>query len=278
MKKNFTNLIALFSLFTFSYQQISAQQQCWTSVGSAGTVDEADLKIVAISSNTTAVNSATLAGTVDVRYNVVATAGLFGGECNAKFLTARYADNGSSAQVIIRLYTFNIKTGVSATLVELNSNNFPQSNVAQAQTVSYNGSFNFSTNIYYIEVQLIKTGTSGNPLIRGLQICAAGICFNGITTEENMETLDQEHGFLEQNAPNPFNKSTTIKYSLPQKFTNAQIIITDKYGRAQRQMNISGSGKGTVNIDAGSLSAGIYNYSLVVDGKMISSKQMVLTK
>jgi hypothetical protein len=277
MKKNFIkSIMPLFSLFIFSHG--NAQQQCWTSVGSAGTVDEADLNIVALSSNSTAVNSSTVSGIVDVRYNIVATAGLFGGECNTKFLTARYADNGSSAQVIIRLYTFNIKTGVSSTLVELNSNNYVQQTTAQAQTVSWAGSFNFSTNIYYLEVQLIKTGQSGNPLIRGLQICAAGICRAATETDDKIGDLNSEHGYLEQNMPNPFNKATTIKYGLPQEFTNAHIVVTNAYGQTLKQINISEKGRGTVNIDASTFPAGTYNYALIVDERIISSKQMVLTK
>jgi hypothetical protein len=83
---------------------------------------------------------------------------------------------------------------------------------------------------------------------------------------------------LSQNNPNPFTKTTTIAYSLPQKFAHAQIIITDKNGKTLKQINISGSGKGAVNIDAATLSAGAYNYALYADGKLISSKQMVLTK
>jgi len=45
-----------------------------------------------------------------------------------------------------------------------------------------------------------------------------------------------------------------------------------------KQVNITGSGKGTVNIDAASLSSGAYNYSLIVDGRVTSSKQMALAK
>ena len=83
---------------------------------------------------------------------------------------------------------------------------------------------------------------------------------------------------LGQNIPNPFNRSTSISYTLPPKFSQAKIIINDNSGNTIKQVNISGSGKGVVNIDASILSSGTYNYSLIVDGKLISSKQMVLAK
>ena len=72
--------------------------------------------------------------------------------------------------------------------------------------------------------------------------------------------------------------TTTIKYNLPQKFINAQIVIADINGKLLKQVNVTTGGKGTVNIDATALSAGTYNYSLIVDGRVITSKQMVLVK
>ena len=83
---------------------------------------------------------------------------------------------------------------------------------------------------------------------------------------------------LEQNIPNPFTSSTTITYSLPQKFSSAKIVITDKNGRALKQLNIAVPGKGTIHVDASTLSSGAYNYTLYVDGKSIASKQMMLTR
>src|SRR6266498_1339369 len=85
-------------------------------------------------------------------------------------------------------------------------------------------------------------------------------------------------GSLAQNVPNPFTNTTTINYRLPSKFTTAQIIIIDNNGKQLKQLNISGSGKGTVNIDASTLSLGTYNYLLIIDGKLISTKQMLLGK
>ena len=79
---------------------------------------------------------------------------------------------------------------------------------------------------------------------------------------------------LQQNIPNPFTQTTTISYSLPQKFSSAKMIVTDKNGKVLKQVNLSGSGKGTLNMDASILSAGAYQYSLYVDGRLVDSKQM----
>ena len=83
---------------------------------------------------------------------------------------------------------------------------------------------------------------------------------------------------LEQNMPNPFNKTTVIGYTLPEKFVNAEIIIIDKSGKVLKHVNVSSIRKGTVNVDATTLPSGAYSYSLIVDGRLIGSKQMVLTK
>jgi hypothetical protein len=83
---------------------------------------------------------------------------------------------------------------------------------------------------------------------------------------------------LEQNIPNPFTNSTTINYTLPQKFASAQIVITDKNGKTLKTVNVSGSGKGTLKVDASTLSSSAYQYSLYVDGNLIETKQMLVTR
>ena len=103
----------------------------------------------------------------------------------------------------------------------------------------------------------------------------AMISNNNSSAKTNVALSDAS---LEQNMPNPFSRTTTIGYTLPQKFSNAQIVVTDKNGKLLKQINISGSGKGTATVDAATLTSGSYNYSFVVDGRQISSKQMVLTK
>ena len=43
-------------------------------------------------------------------------------------------------------------------------------------------------------------------------------------------------------------------------------------------MNLTGAGKGSVNIGSSSLTSGNYNYSLWIDGRLIDTKQMLLHK
>jgi hypothetical protein len=97
------------------------------------------------------------------------------------------------------------------------------------------------------------------------------------TTNNKLQTTNISSASLQQNIPNPFNHSTTITYSLPAKFTSAQIIVTDKNGKEIKAINISGN-KGNVKVDASTLASGAYQYSLYIDGKLNETKQMVLTK
>jgi len=84
--------------------------------------------------------------------------------------------------------------------------------------------------------------------------------------------------FLEQNFPNPSNRSTTINYTLPQMFFSGKIVVTDTSGRIFKQIAISEPGPGSVTIEAGLLPAGIYFYSLYVDNTLTDTKKMIITK
>lgn len=80
---------------------------------------------------------------------------------------------------------------------------------------------------------------------------------------------------LLQNSPNPFQKSTTIKYVLPGSFQQALLSVKDINGVIVKTYNLSGKSS-QVSIAEGELVSGTYFYSLVVDGKTIETKKMVL--
>jgi hypothetical protein len=110
-------------------------------------------------------------------------------------------------------------------------------------------------------------------------------CCNSFSSNMQMESQSTVNSqpstafaSLQQNIPNPYNQSTTIKYTLPKTFLSAQMIITDNSGKAIKQISLSNAQQGSINIKSGTLASGSYNYSLIVDGKMIDTKKMVIAK
>ena len=84
-------------------------------------------------------------------------------------------------------------------------------------------------------------------------------------------------GYLKQNAPNPANLNTVISFYVPANAERALIKITDSKGSSLKTYSAS-RGEGRLNIKAGDLPAGIYNYSLYVNNKLVDTKQMMIVK
>lgn len=95
----------------------------------------------------------------------------------------------------------------------------------------------------------------------------------------NPALITGEIPFLDQNSPNPFDKNSVIAYNLPANTRKAVLTITDAQGRVLKNVALNNSkGAGQAVINAGTLSAGVYYYSLTVNGKLIDTKSMVLVK
>jgi hypothetical protein len=82
---------------------------------------------------------------------------------------------------------------------------------------------------------------------------------------------------LGQNLPNPFDNSTIIPFRIPKECHSAAIIIAESTGKIVRAIPVSCK-ETQLSLEAGILAAGVYSYSLVVDGRTVDMKQMVLTK
>lgn len=82
---------------------------------------------------------------------------------------------------------------------------------------------------------------------------------------------------LFQNQPNPFQRDTKITMEIPQEVNKAVLYIYDLQGKAIEQQMIPGRGATSVLIEGGKLSAGIYLYTLIGDGKATEVKKMILT-
>ncbi|WP_288277211.1 T9SS type A sorting domain-containing protein [uncultured Prevotella sp.] len=82
---------------------------------------------------------------------------------------------------------------------------------------------------------------------------------------------------LAQNTPNPFSERTTIRFTLPENAQNAFIYIFDMSGKMQKQIPVDNSMESVI-IEGYELRAGMYIYSLVIGGKEIDTKRMILSK
>ena len=98
---------------------------------------------------------------------------------------------------------------------------------------------------------------------------------NSTINQLDIELSDKDVIVLNQNVPNPFAEQTTITYNVPASVGKAQLIFFNTNGQVIQTVDIKTRGKGKVNVFASDLSSGLYNYTLVADGKVIDSKKMV---
>lgn len=82
---------------------------------------------------------------------------------------------------------------------------------------------------------------------------------------------------LAQNTPNPFSERTTIRFTLPDNTKNAYIYVFDMSGKMHKQIPVNSSMQSIV-IEGHELPAGMYIYSLVIGGKEVKTRRMILTK
>ena len=90
-------------------------------------------------------------------------------------------------------------------------------------------------------------------------------------------TGGNSYAVLLQNNPNPFNAETEIKMTIPEKVGRATIMIYNLEGKQMKSLHVNDRGEVLLKISGNELAAGMYLYSLIVDGKLIDTKRMILT-
>jgi hypothetical protein len=170
-------VLVQFLLFTAVFLgSVSVAAAQWTTVGSAGTVDEADLADFDTAVSQIRIRStATVPATVVVRYNVVRAEGI--GVLSGLVMDMRYRDNGSAARVRTALKQVHITTGVTTTLLTMDSNAFPPSAAFQTQSAEESAvTFDFAQHAYFIETTLTKSATDGTPALEAIRLISGVDC------------------------------------------------------------------------------------------------------
>ena len=96
--------------------------------------------------------------------------------------------------------------------------------------------------------------------------------------ESAVANLPKEYGLL-QNYPNPFNPSTTISFNL-QKKSKVNITVYDMFGHQVAELlnEVKDAGQHSVQFDGSDLSSGVYFCKMQIDGKLLTTKKMMLLK
>ena len=95
-----------------------------------------------------------------------------------------------------------------------------------------------------------------------------------ITHEETIVLTMDELPYIKQNNPNPYTYETSVEYYIPESAQSAEMQFYNSQSQLISKHILSQKGYGKLNLKANQLPAGTYVYSLVVDGKVISSKKM----
>lgn len=107
--------------------------------------------------------------------------------------------------------------------------------------------------------------------------CETSLKSGSITGFDDLEASGNQ-ARLYQNNPNPFSTQTNIKFEIPETAQNAQLHICNMTGTLLKTITLTKRGNGNETINANEFVAGMYLYSLVCDGKIVDTKQMLLTE
>ena len=102
--------------------------------------------------------------------------------------------------------------------------------------------------------------------------------YNDTDIEDNYE-LQITNYELKQNYPNPFNPVTKISYELAiTNYESAEIVVYNTRGQEVWVSNPLTLNSNHCIFDGSKFNSGIYYYSLIIDGKKMDTKSMVLIK
>lgn len=197
--RNFTVIFCLvISIFSGAQGQTPDINRIWTSVGSTGTVDEADVnkifvdrsivqmgRVITDPVNTSSALLPQQTQTATIRYNITPVEGLFavkppcfsqtGTECPGIQLKLRYLAFGSAGRVIANLIEVDLATGAEVTRLSFDSKLFTSGSQYQVQSVGQCGPdtprhpFDFENKAYYVEARLTAGGFAAGDAA-GIQI------------------------------------------------------------------------------------------------------------
>ena len=139
---------------------------------------------------------------------------------------------------------------------------------------------NGNVSINYVEmvpllVQCINELSAKVAELEGTSPRGAKAPTNATDIEKSVADVDMVR--MDQNKPNPFSESTVITLNIPSNAQVANIFIYDMSGKQVQSLPVSERGETNITVYAADLAAGMYIYTLVVDGKVAVTRRMIVS-
>jgi len=159
----FTTTIRLATAIAIVTAATAASAAPWTSIGSAGVVDDADTGLVDFASGEARMRADAATGSVlNLRYNIVALEGFTG--LNQVAWLARFRDNGAGSRLRLFLRQYH-PNGTTSTIDTFDSNSYASAVGYQTRTRCTAVDWDFAGGPYYIEAELTRSADGGMPAL-----------------------------------------------------------------------------------------------------------------
>ena len=140
---------------------------------------------------------------------------------------------------------------------------------------------NGNVSINYVEmvpllVQSIKELSARVAELEGTSPRTAKAPTDATAIEKSVADVDMVR--MDQNKPNPFSESTVITLNIPRNAQAASIFIYDMSGKQVQSLPVIERGETNITVYASDLTAGMYIYTLVVDGKVSVTRRMIVSE
>ena len=101
-----------------------------------------------------------------------------------------------------------------------------------------------------------------------------------LEAQNNINRNEVQDVILEQNNPNPYSSSTTITYYIPSEVIGKPQLVVNRSTDSVNLLSFEAT-KGIPTqqvVEASTLDTGVYVYTLIVQGKVLASKKMIVIK
>jgi hypothetical protein len=120
----------------------------------------------------------------------------------------------------------------------------------------------------YIQYNIYDKDASGD---------SAKVTFHYVCTASGIDDVEKRTEVISNAYPNPSNSIASINYDVTDFSQKGKIVFYDVLGKVLKEIALTDK-KGIAKVNIEAFDAGIYFYTLIVDGKAINTKKLVVSE